>query len=345
MLFLTLRDLQHRAVSTAAVSTVVGLILTLLFLMTGLVHQLEREPYVAASSLGATSWIVRSGVSGPFTAVSTLPAGLSAEVGPGASDVVLARATLGLGDGTTEVVLIGHEIDRLGQPPVSTGRAVTGPGEIVLDRTAGVELGATVQLGDTPYTVVGWSDDTTVLAGLPLAFVELGQAQDLVYGNRDSISMVLSPDTIDIAPEGTTVLTEDEVGADTLGPIESAAASIDLIRALLWCVAAIVVGAVVYLGVVERTRELAVLKAFGSTSRVLAGGIALRAIVVAGVALVAGTAAATVIEPAFPLAVRLPAAAYWQIPSVMLVVATIVSLVAARRVASIDPALAFGGAR
>ena len=44
MLLVTLRDLQHRATCVVIVSGLVTLVLTLLFLMTGLVNQLNTSP-------------------------------------------------------------------------------------------------------------------------------------------------------------------------------------------------------------------------------------------------------------------------------------------------------------
>ena len=95
MLFLTVRDLQFRWARTLVVVILVGLVLTLLFLMTGLVHQLQREPHDTVDRIGAEHWIVSRGVSGPFTAVSTLRAGVALEfASEGATEVVVARGTL-----------------------------------------------------------------------------------------------------------------------------------------------------------------------------------------------------------------------------------------------------------
>jgi putative ABC transport system permease protein len=50
-----------------------------------------------------------------------------------------------------------------------------------------------------------------------------------------------------------------------------------------------------------------------------------------------------IIEPVFPLRVRVPARAFWQIPIVAVAVAVVAGLGGMRRVARSDPAEAFAG--
>ncbi len=66
-LLMTLRDLQYRARRVALVTVLVAPVLTLLYLMTGLVNHLQNEPANAVDGIGADHWVVADGVSGPFT--------------------------------------------------------------------------------------------------------------------------------------------------------------------------------------------------------------------------------------------------------------------------------------
>jgi putative ABC transport system permease protein len=137
------------------------------------------------------------------------------------------------------------------------------------------------------------------------------------------------------------VASADEVAADALGPLESAVASIDLIRGLLWFMAATIVGGVLYLTVLERQRDFAVLKALGGTNRQLLRSLALQAIAITPAAVAVATLLQSLIAPWFPLTVRVPPSAYWQVPLVAIGVAVVATRAGSARVRSTDPVTAF----
>ena len=127
MFLMTLRDLQFRARRVGVVTVLVALVLTLLYLMTGLVNQLQNEPGDTVARIGANEWIVAEGVSGPFTAVSVLPLALGESLGD-VHPVVVSRGSLGFGDGeTTEMVLkrsLGERVASVDEPSVEPLRAL-----------------------------------------------------------------------------------------------------------------------------------------------------------------------------------------------------------------------------
>ena len=123
MLLLTARDLQFRAVRFMVVTAGITVVMALLFLMTGLVEQFNREPYDTVEAIGAEQWVVPEGVSGPFTASATLaPETAAAVAGPGAAPVIVARGSLNAaGAGPEEVLVVGHGYGTLGAPPSPKG--------------------------------------------------------------------------------------------------------------------------------------------------------------------------------------------------------------------------------
>jgi putative ABC transport system permease protein len=345
MLLMTGRDLQFRAVRFLVVTVGVTVVMALLFLMTGLIEQFNQEPFDTVDAVGASHWVVPEGVSGPFTASATLGMETAAAVaGPDAAAVIVARGSLNAADReAAEVLVIGHGSGELGGPSPNDGIAAAGPGQIVVDRTAGFELGDSVALGSTPVTVVGITDDTTVLAGLPVVFLTIDEARQALFEGREVVTGVVLSGPARVVPAGAAQLTAAEVAADALGPLENAVSSVDLIRALLWMVAAIIIGAVVYLSALERQRDFAVLKAMGVANRSLVSSIALQALVIALVAVGLAAILQALIEPVFPLRVRVPAKAFWQIPLVAALVAVLAGLGGMRRVTRSDPAAAFAG--
>ncbi len=61
--------------------------------------------------------------------------------------------------------------------------------------------------------MVGRTDDTTLLAGVPLVFMVLEDAQDLVFRSRDVISAVLVDGEPTSVPDGMVAMPADEVAA------------------------------------------------------------------------------------------------------------------------------------
>ncbi len=350
MWLLTVRDLQYRRLRVIVVVLLASVVITLLFLMTGLVNQFNREPYDATRAIGGAQWVLAAGTSGPFTSGGTLPVGSVDALGESARGVVVARGTLSTvdesGDGD-EVVVVGGEpgdlTTRMGVDAIVDGRAIAGPDEILVDRTAGRHVGDRLHLGAKPVEVVGLTAGTTVLAGLPLVFVEMPTAQQLYFKSDDVVSGVLLDEPPAAAPSGTVVRSSDEVAADALGPLEDAISSVDLVRALLWIVTAVIIGAVVFLSALERQRDFAILRAMGTPKRALMLATALQAVVIALVAAAIAIVLQRLIRPAFPLQVVVPASALWQVPLGAVAAALVAGAAGVRKVASADPAAAFGG--
>ena len=345
MLLLTLRDLRHRFTRFSIVTLVAAVVFALLFLMNGLVEHFHREPIDTTLSFGAEQWVLATGSAGPFTSSASVNAsGIAQLEAKEKSPFVVARGTLHRNDGSHEVVIIGHVPGALGTPRIVSGRAVKGTHEIVADRSLSARIGETVELGPVRYRVVGLTSNATVLAGVPLAYIGLGEAQDMVFGSRQVVSGFLTTGAVGAVPSGSALRSNAEVADDTFHPLKDAIASVDLVRALLWLVAAVIIGAVVFLSALERQRDFAVLKAVGSTNGKLAGGLAIQAVIVALVAVALAAGLQVLLRPAFPMRIRVPDADFWRIP----LLASLTSLAAAaagmRSVVRTDPASAFAGA-
>ncbi|HYN33704.1 MAG TPA: ABC transporter permease, partial [Ilumatobacteraceae bacterium] len=305
----------------------------------------NTEPFETVGALGADGWVVPEGISGPFTALSAAPAeAADAVVGERASSVVVSRSSLQHEGVIDEVILIGHEAGGLGSAPTVDGRTVAADGEVVVDKAAGIDVGEVVQVSGQDFTVVGISENTTLLAGIPLVFTTLADSQQLVFRTNDVISAILVEGEPTAIPPGSKVMSTEDVAEDVLGPLEGAIASIDLVRVLLWIVAAIIIGAVVYLSALDRQRDFAVLKAVGAPNSALLGSLALQAVLVALSAVAVAAIIQIFLVPVFPLPVDVPARAFWQLPLLAVVVALLAGAAGMRKVLRSDPSQAFSGA-
>src|SRR6185369_369650 len=144
-------------------------------------------------------------------------------------------------------------------------------------------------------------------------------------------------------PADLKVMSNEDVKQDVLRPLKAARSSISFVRLLLWLVAAIVIGSVLYLQAMERTRDFAVFKATGTSTAAIGAGLALQAVVLSLASAALAALLALLIAPVFPLNVQIPTSAFVVLPLITVVVGLLASTIALRRAASIQPAMAFGG--
>jgi putative ABC transport system permease protein len=343
MLLLTLRDLQHRAVRFGAVIVGTSVVLTLLFLMTGLVEQFNLEPRDTVRALGAESWLVQEGVSGAFTVGATMPADTAALVDAAAAPVLISRHSITGTSEQTDVVVVGYQAGGLGQPDLRDGALPSAPGEVVVDDTAGLRVGDPLVLGERTFLVSGRTDRTTMFAGMPLVFMEIGEAQEMLYRGEPVATAILLGAAPTSVPEGFEVRSPAEIAADGARPLSNAISSVNMIRILLWFVAAMIIGTMIYLSALERRRDVAVLKAVGGSTSQMAGSIALQGALTALIAALLAAVLQAVLVPVFPLEVTVPSRALVQIPAIAVLVSLVAGGVGLRSAIRTDPALAFSG--
>jgi putative ABC transport system permease protein len=321
-----------------------AVVLTLLFLMSGLVEQFHREPRDTIANLGADRWMIPEGASGVFTSAAISPEGIVDEVdGADAAPVIVGREVVTV-DGTDEdVVVIGYQPGGLGEPDLPEGTAATEDDELVIDRSSGIGVGETVEMGGVDYTVTGQSERATMFAGMPIVFIPIDSAQALLYRDQPLISAVLLDGEASAIPDGYHTLSNEQIAVDAMRPLERSISSVNLIRVLLWFVAAMIIGTMTYLAALERLRDMAVLKAIGARTRQLATSIALEGVLIALLAALLAAGLQVLVVPVFPLEVTVPAKALWQVPLISVIVALLAGIVGLRKAVRVDPALAFAG--
>ena len=231
----------------------------------------------------------------------------------------------------------------MGIPTVRNGRAPRATGETVLDTRAGRRISDRVRVGGKDFAVVGLIDGVSVWAGLPAMFVTLADAQELVFrGAPAATAIVLSgrPTTL---PAGLRAVDLDQAKSDLKRPLANAITTIDLLRIFLWIVAAAIVGSVRYVSALERSRDFAVFKAFGTDSADLVGTLLVQAFVLSAMSAGLAVALSRLLSRLFPSVISFPARTLVVLPLVALAVGLAGSLAGARRAITIDPASAFGG--
>ena len=347
MLFVSLRDLQWRRRRFFIGVLAAGLVFALTLLMSGVNASFKTEIKHTVAAFGVDAWVVPSEVSGPFTSSQVFPAAEAQKVASqpsvrGADPILLMRSSV-TAKTVRDLNVIGIPPGGIVRPALSSGRSLRGAGDMIADASLGLRVGSTVRLFGHLFTIVGRTSGVAYFAGTPVAFVPLADLQAAALSGAPLANAVVARGSITSAPPGYRVLTNAAVRADLGRPMRKATQTINFIMVLLWIVAAGIIGSILYLQAIERSRDFAVFKATGVTTRTLLWGLAVQAIALALCSAVAAYVLSLLLTPAISMAVEIPQSAYLALPVIAIVVGLVSSLVALRRAVTVDPALAFGG--
>ena len=339
MWFAAFRDLvwRRRRYLISVLGT--SLVFALSLLMTGMAASFPAEIDATLDHLHVVDFVVPEGVTGPLTGnrpfdPAKLPEGIIpmativARIG---SDPAVPVTAFGFGEGAAALA-----VDQ-GRPPSSAGELAVASGN-------GWKVGDHVTVAGVPMTVSGLLPKLTLNAGMPVAVMPLTTFQKTFFNGAPLATAGLSERPDAQAPPGFETITPQAAKADLLEMLGDAVSTINLIRVLLWIVAGLIVGSVVFLSAVERTRDFAVFKAIGASTSGMAGGVIFQGLTVALAATLVGTLLALVIGQTFPMNVTFTPAALVTMPAIAIVIGLIASLFGLRRAVRVEPALAFGGA-
>ena len=225
-----------------------------------------------------------------------------------AAPLVYAGGTVTLGDATRNADLFGAPERGPGMPTLSEGRPPANPNEVAVSSTPERNVGEDIQIASRRLRIVGIVENSTALANLPNIFLTTRVRSNWCYGGQPLVASIGIRGTLEQVPAGYKAIDRDGAIADLLRPLKVAVNSITIVAILLWVVAALIVGSVIYLSALERLRDFAVYKAIGVPTGSIAAGLGLQAIVVALSAVVVGVVLSALLGPIFPMQVIVPAA-------------------------------------
>jgi putative ABC transport system permease protein len=348
MLFTALRDMQWRKWRFVIAILVTGLVFAMTLVLTGLAHGFRVEDERTVDSLGVDLFLIKSGATGPFLGSAPFP---QAEVqaiaaAPGvvaAAPLLYKGATFKTGNTTRDAAMFGAPVGGPGMPAVSAGHAPSRPDEIAVSSIIGRKVGDVLEIGSRKLSIVGIVNNSTSLAKTPNLFVTIEGIQQLAYSGQRMIGAIGIRGTLTQVPSGYRVVDRSVAVDDLMRPTKIAVEAIRIVAILLWVVAALIVGAVVYLSALERARDFAVFKAIGVATRSVLAGLVLQAITVAVLAAAFGAGLSRLLAPLFPMNVIEPPLAYPFLAVIAVLVGLLASATAVQRAATVDPAHAFGG--
>ncbi|KQT96489.1 ABC transporter permease [Sanguibacter sp. Leaf3] len=316
-MFLALRELAFARTRFGLMGAVIALIAVLMVLLSGLSSGLVVDGVsgLMRSPVDAVAFSEGTKTDSAFTRseVTAAQAQTWAEQDDVADAELLGTSIVNAknDDGSAlDLTLFGVVPDGFVVPEAADGRGLTTPGDAVLSSSArdeGVEIGDVITLDrlGTTLTVVGFTADQRTFGHVDIAFVPLSTWQEVHAGTTageqpdpaayDVASVValrgVDGQTPDLAAgdaaAGTSARTL-EAAFDSSPGYSAELMTMELIKAFLYAISALVVGAFFTLWTVQRTRELAVMRAIGASTRFLLTDGVLQAAILLVVSLTVG---------------------------------------------------------
>ncbi|MDQ0374197.1 ABC transporter permease [Cellulomonas humilata] len=318
-MFLALRELAFARTRFGLMGAVIALIAVLMVLLSGLSSGLVVDGVsgLMRSPIGAIAFSEGTKTDSAFTRSEVTRDQSEAWA---AQDGVADAELLGTAivnarnaDGSAlDLTLFGVEPDGFVAPAAAQGREIAAEGEAVLSSSArdeGVGLGDVITLDrlGTELTVVGFTADQRTFGHVDIAFIPLTTWQEVHAGALagEQVDAAAYDVASAVAVRGLNGhvpgLAAGDAAAGTSARTITAAfdsspgytaelMTMEMIKAFLYAISALVVGAFFTLWTVQRTRELAVMRAMGASTRfLLTDGVLQAAVLLLG-ALVVGVA-------------------------------------------------------
>ncbi|WP_329377562.1 ABC transporter permease [Streptomyces sp. NBC_01351] len=362
-MFVAWRDLRFAKGRFALMGSVVLLITLLVGLLSGLTSGLARENISAITGLPATH-LAFAAPSGDqkvsFTNSQVPESGWQTwrkAPGVGSADPLGIRTTNATaGERTAAVSVFGVEAAGRLAP---RGAGLT-QGQVVLTEKAAKELGGLaaggkLKIGPLELTVASVSG-TAAYSHTPVVWMDLNDWQRV--GNPgtsiDTLATVVAVNAngnADLAAAdeaaGTKVQTVDEA-LSAIGSYTSENGSLQLMRGFLFAISALVIGAFFTVWTIQRSGDIAVLKALGASTPYLLKDALGQAVVMLAI----GTGLGTALAAGFGALISggdvpfvLDAATVLVPAGIMIVLGALGAALSIRRITAVDPLTALGSAR
>lgn len=346
MLITALRDLQWRRRRFAVAAIGTALVFGLTLILTGLTHGFRVEAEHVVDSFDIDAYLIEDGAVGPFMGSSRFPESetkVAARL-PGIETAIpVIYGNIILRDDHAPQNVNVYGVPGQEMPPISDGEPPSNPGEVAMSTTLGRSVGDDVEIGAAKLRIVGLVEKSTTLAGQSNAFVTVSGAQRLMFSGQPVVSAIGLRGTPAQPPKGYRVVDRQGTVDDMVRPLRGAQMALSNVAILLWAVAALIVGSLIYLSALERTRDFAVFKALGVTTESVLAGLALQAVLVAVAAAVLGGLLAVALGPLFPMLVAVTVSAFALLLMTAVVIGLLASVAGLRHAVAVDPVLAFGG--
>lgn len=182
---LAIRDVRRHLGRFVGTGVGLGLLLSVVMAMQGIYAGMVDDATILTRAMGADLWLVQRGTRGPFAESSRLDRSVEARAAavPGVRAARPYTYQVIQRDYRGEVIRIalvglGWPDDRGRSVPLIRGRRLEQPhGEIIVDASLKIDLGATLALAGEPYRVVGLTKNALTSGGDSVAFMSAADAE------------------------------------------------------------------------------------------------------------------------------------------------------------------------
>lgn len=363
-MFVAWRDLRFAKGRFALMGSVVVLITLLVGLLSGLTAGLARENVSAVTGLDADhlAFAAPPGDQSVSFANSTVREddwrAWAERPGVGAAQPLGIRTlnATAPGDRTAAVSAFGVEPDGTLAPETPEG---IGPGRVVLSEKAAEELGAApgdrIALGRTEREVAAVAGDASY-SHTPVVWTTLDDWQQIGHdgaGPAEQATVIALTTTGsadlaagDEAAETRTLSLDDSLTA--IGSYQAENGSLQLMRGFLFAISALVIGAFFTVWTIQRSGDIAVLKALGASTPYLLRDALGQAVVMLALGTGLGTALAAgagALIGGGPVPFVLDVATVLVPAVIMIALGAFGAALSIRRITAVDPLIALGSAR
>lgn len=380
-MFLALRELRFARGRFTLMGIVIALIAVLVVLLSGLSSGLVNDGVSGLKSMPATAFAFDKGTITDNAFSRSLVDRKQLDAWQAADGVAKAEPMgVSIVNGVTgrheqvDLTLFGVEPDGFLAPADSSGTGLSAPAGIVVSETAkdtGLTVGSTVTLDRTSVklTVVGFTRGQATFGHVDVAYLPIGTwrliasntaapgapteaAVAAVHYDYSSVVAIRAKDgvTPDLAAidarAGTETMTRTAAYNASPG-YEAETMTLTMIQAFLYAICALVVGAFFTVWTIQRTHEIAVLRAVGaSTGYLLRDSLAQGVILLVGftaLGVAAGIGMGALMPSAMPFDLEAGPIAFASLLTIVLGI--IGAAVAVLRISRVDPITALGAQR
>ncbi|NQU36791.1 MAG: ABC transporter permease [Actinobacteria bacterium] len=277
-MFVAWRDLAFAKGRFALLGAVVALITLLVGFLSGLTVGLGEQSISSIQNLNAQQFVVSP--PGSDGTLSFADSAISkAQAGKWESAAGVSAIPLGIGQGQANRGDSKEAVAVFGSNPGTMANTPANNGEIVLSETSAIQMnnasaGQTIMFAGKTYTVTGVVPDQWY-SHLPVVWMTLAdwQSYSETIGQIDPYATVLVVDEAGDYEAGDKAAVTQSVGGFAtymaIGSFSSEIGSLLMILSMLVVISAVVIGAFFTVWIMQRTPDIAVLKALGSSTKAL----------------------------------------------------------------------------
>jgi len=379
-MFLALRELRFARGRFTLMGIVIALISVLVVMLSGLSSGLVNDGVSGLKALPASAFAFDEGTMTDNAFSRSVVDGDQIAEWQDADGVLAEPMGVNIVNGVTDddtqidLALFGIETDGFLVPEVSSGETVGAVDGIVVSeplRDAGIEIGTVITLDrtDVELTVVGFTEGQATFGHVDVAYLPIDTWRLMAAGQAKAGAPTQEQvDALDFPYASVVALQSDDfadldvaaidkaAGTETMTLTESFNASpgyeaetltLSMIQVFLYVICALVVGAFFTVWTIQRTHDIAVLRAVGASSGyLLRDSLAQAAILLVGftaIGVAAGVGMGAIMPDAMPFDLEFgPIAVAMGLTIVLGLVGAAVAII---RITRVDPARALGGQR